>query len=143
MKKSVILFVALLLALPCQALAHHPAADIVDAEIYAMIDAMVADTPHAELTFDDDMGDVEMIIETDTVSTAEALIDEGLLADLSLLDGEVTVTIEFPDDVETDASAALQFTGSREAAKDNRKYLKWSEWGGPVRITIHQVTTVP
>lgn len=143
MKKNVILFVALLLALPCQALAHHPAADIVDAEIYAMIDAMVADTPHADLTFDDVMGDGDdvTIIETDTVSTAEALIDEGLLADLSLLDGEVTVTLEFPDDVEMNASAALQFTGSREAAKG--KYLKWSEWGGPVKITIHQVTTVP
>lgn len=35
------------------ALAHHPAADIVDPDIYAMIDENVADTPHADLTFDD------------------------------------------------------------------------------------------
>lgn len=35
------------------AFAHHPAADIVDPEIYAMIDENVADTPHADLTFDD------------------------------------------------------------------------------------------
>lgn len=47
------------------AFAHHPAADIVDPEIYAMIDENVADTPHADLTFDDmggmgrDMDDVE------------------------------------------------------------------------------------
>lgn len=35
------------------AFAHHPAADIVDPEIYAMIDENVSDTPHADLTFDD------------------------------------------------------------------------------------------
>ena len=35
------------------AFAHHPAADIVDPEIYEMIDENVADTPHADLVFDD------------------------------------------------------------------------------------------
>lgn len=35
------------------AFAHHPAEDIVDEEIYAMIDANVADTPHADLDFTD------------------------------------------------------------------------------------------
>ncbi len=35
------------------AFAHHPAADIVDPEIYEMIDDNVADTPHADLVFDD------------------------------------------------------------------------------------------
>ena len=35
------------------AFAHHPAADIVDPEIYAMIDENVSDSPHADLTFDD------------------------------------------------------------------------------------------
>jgi hypothetical protein len=33
------------------ALAHHPAADIVDEEIYLMIDENVAGTPHADLDF--------------------------------------------------------------------------------------------
>ena len=33
--------------------AHHPAADIVDPEIYEMIDENVADTPHADMVFDD------------------------------------------------------------------------------------------
>lgn len=33
--------------------AHHPAADIVDPEVYEMIDANVADTPHADMVFDD------------------------------------------------------------------------------------------
>lgn len=35
------------------AFAHHPAEDIVDPEIYEMIDDNVADTPHADLVFDD------------------------------------------------------------------------------------------
>lgn len=35
------------------AFAHHPAADIVDEYIYDMIDENVADTPHADLEFDD------------------------------------------------------------------------------------------
>ena len=35
------------------AFAHHPAADIVDPEIYEMIDENVADTPHADMVFDD------------------------------------------------------------------------------------------
>ena len=45
---------ALVMALSTTAaFAHHPAADIVDAETYEMIDANVADTPHADLVFDD------------------------------------------------------------------------------------------
>lgn len=35
------------------AFAHHPAADIVDPEIYEMIDENVADTPHADMVFED------------------------------------------------------------------------------------------
>jgi hypothetical protein len=33
------------------ALAHHPAADIVDEDIYLMIDENVSGTPHADLDF--------------------------------------------------------------------------------------------
>ena len=35
------------------AFAHHPAEDIVDEDVYLMIDENVADTPHADLVFDD------------------------------------------------------------------------------------------
>lgn len=42
-------FTALLASFP--AFAHHPAEDIVDEDIYLMIDANVADTPHADLDF--------------------------------------------------------------------------------------------
>ncbi len=56
MKKN-ITAVALCLALAASpALAHHPAADMVDEEVYAMIDEVVSDTPHATMVFDDTMG---------------------------------------------------------------------------------------
>jgi hypothetical protein len=54
MKKRLMTTTTLFLSLAsASAFAHHPAADIVDPEIYAMIDENVADTPHADLTFDD------------------------------------------------------------------------------------------
>lgn len=37
---------------PLAAFAHHPAADIVDPDIYEMIDENVSTTPHATLIFD-------------------------------------------------------------------------------------------
>ena len=45
--------VAFFALVACPVIAHHAAEGIVDEEIYAMIDAMVADTPHADLVFDD------------------------------------------------------------------------------------------
>ena len=80
--------------------AHHPAADIVDEEIYATIDEMVSDTPHAEITFDDmggENGMTEITIETRSVSELESLVDGGLLTETSMLDGEVSVEISFDE----------------------------------------------
>ena len=99
--KKLITAVTLALVLPAaQVFAHHPAADIVDEDIYAMIDSMVADTPHATLEFDD-MGSAttETTITTDTLYDLEQLIeDEDLLGYVQNLDGEVSVTIEFNED---------------------------------------------
>ena len=53
MKKSVLTTSFLFALASASAFAHHPAADNVDPEIYAMIDENVSDTPHADLTFDD------------------------------------------------------------------------------------------
>ena len=53
MKKLVITTAIALAFGSTAALAHHPAADIVDPEIYAMIDENVSDTPHADLVLDD------------------------------------------------------------------------------------------
>ena len=35
------------------AFAHHPAEDIIDEDIWAMVDENVADTPHADLDLSD------------------------------------------------------------------------------------------
>jgi len=80
------------------AFAHHPAADIVDPEIYAIIDSMVADTPHADLVFTDMGGGMtEITVSSRTLRTLENLIDDGVLEYASMLDGDVDVAIDFVD----------------------------------------------
>ena len=80
------------------AFAHHPAADIVDEEIYVIIDSMVADTPHADLVFAD-MGDgmTDISLTTRNLTSLENMIDDGLLDYVSMLDGDVDVVIDFND----------------------------------------------
>ena len=73
-------------------LSHHNAEGIVDEEVYEMIDALVADTPHASLTFDD-MGN--LILATRTVTQLESMIDDGLMTYIAMLDGDVTLTVRF------------------------------------------------
>lgn len=138
--RTLIFIVAICIALvPGLATAHHPAEDIVDAEIYAFIDEMVADTPHATLDLDDTMGDGDdtSVLTTEFVSTAEALIQQGLLSHLSLLDGDVTVTIEFSPTLEAEKGIFTSI-GSKPY-KQNGKHKKWTEWGGEVVITIEQI----
>ena len=53
MKKQLLTATFVMTLASTAAFAHHPAADIVDPEIYAMIDANVADTPHADMVLDD------------------------------------------------------------------------------------------
>jgi hypothetical protein len=52
MKKVFKVFAVSALFASFAAFAHHPAADLVDEDIYDVIDENVADTPHADLTFD-------------------------------------------------------------------------------------------
>ena len=80
--------------------AHHPAADIVDEEIYAQIDSLVADTPHATLTFDEMGGGMtETTITADSLKEFEDMITNGdLLEYVELLDGVVNVSLSFNDD---------------------------------------------
>ena len=79
-------------------MAHHAAADIVDADVYAMIDSLVADTPHADMTIDDLVSQMETAIRVPSVGMMERMIDDGLLDYASMLDGEVTVAIGFNPD---------------------------------------------
>lgn len=75
--------------------AHHPAADIVDEDIYVMIDSMVADTPHADLVFTDMGGGItEITLTTRTLTSLENMIDDGLLDYASMLDGDVEIGID-------------------------------------------------
>jgi hypothetical protein len=79
------------------AFSHHPAADIVDEDIYAMIDSMVADTPHADMTFDEMGGGMtETNITFDTLADFEDMIQRNdLLEYVELLDGVLDVSIGF------------------------------------------------
>jgi hypothetical protein len=99
--RSIVSVVAMTLVITAGAgavFAHHAADGIVDEEIYAMIDAMVADTPHADMTLDDLGGGMtEMTITTRTVRSLESMITGGLLTYLSMLDGDVQVDITFGD----------------------------------------------
>lgn len=88
---------ATMLAAPA-AFAHHPAADVVDPDIYAMIDSMVADTPHADMVFTDMGGGMtEITVISRDLRTLENLIDDGVLEYASMLDGDVDVAIDFVD----------------------------------------------
>jgi hypothetical protein len=82
------------------AFAHHPAADIVDEEIYAHIDSVVADTPHATMTFDEmGAGMSVTTITADSLREFEALISsDDLLESVEMLDGVVDVSLSFNDD---------------------------------------------
>lgn len=104
MKRLVVLVaVSLVLSVAGVVVAHHAAAGIVDEDIYAMIDALVADTPHGEMTLDDLGGNMtEITIEQVTLVSVERMIEEDLLTYASMLDGVVTVQISFdgPRDVQ-------------------------------------------
>lgn len=116
------------------AIAHHPAEDIVDEEIYAMIDDMISETPHATIEFDN-MGNTTTIT-VDSVSEAEDLIIYGLLADLSLLDEEITVTISFGNETETQTIET----------EEEQEEMRWTErdyWGRPVIFTINTLLCDP
>lgn len=85
--------------------AHHAAEGIVDEEIYAMIDEMVADTPHADLVFDDmppasmsaDEADEPVIfsITFQSVKWFQYLVDRNLMLYISMLSGSVTAELVF------------------------------------------------
>ncbi len=132
MKKTLVTTIALGLALLASpVLAHHPAEDIVDEEIYAMIDEMVSDTPHATLVFDEMGSTTEITVPS--VSDAEDMIADYLLADLSLLDEDVTVEITFGEDDATESSSV----------KSTSHWLERDDWGRPVIITIDTLLCIP
>lgn len=59
MKKSLLATTFLMTFASASAFAHHPAANIVDPEVYAMISENIADTPHADMTLGDMGADMD------------------------------------------------------------------------------------
>lgn len=131
--KKLITSLALSLALIASpALAHHPAEDIVDADIWAMIDEMVADTPHADLVFDE-MGPDTTTIIADSVEDAQDLIDSGLLTDLSVLDYQL-------EDVDLEVTITFGEPSTDQVSDDGGNgngYTDANEWDREVYITIN------
>ena len=103
MKRTVQLFaITLSVMVGAVAFGHHAAEGIVDEEIYAMIDELVADTPHGSMDLTDLGGGMtEIVVDRVMVRELENMIDDGLLEYVSMLDGDVTVNISFggPRDV--------------------------------------------
>ena len=97
MKKSILSVLLFLVLTSTQLFAHHPAADIVDEDVYEMIDSMVADTPHADMVFDDMGNTTSTEINTLTVTELDNLVDDGLMDYAAMLDGDVEVSITFPE----------------------------------------------
>lgn len=132
MKKILAIFALFLVLAAGTVIAHHPAEDIVDAVIYAMIDEMVSDTPHATMEFDEDMGTTT--ITADSVSAAENLINDGLIATLSLLDEDVTVTITYGPVVET--ASISEATENKDQNQGEAPWTERNDWGREVTITV-------
>lgn len=97
MKRTAALaFVVAVMAAARFAVAHHAAQGIVDEDIYAMIDDLVADTPHGDVKLSDLGGGMtEIVITQVTVREVENMIADGLLSYGGTLDGEVEATISF------------------------------------------------
>ena len=95
-KKSVLMSSLVFAFASSTAFAHHPAADIVDPEIYAMIDENVADTPHADLTFDDMGGGMTDTTPSTAMTGAEDMadaVDTEAMESIDLLENVDTASI--------------------------------------------------
>lgn len=82
--------------------AHHMAADIVDEDFYAMIDALVAYTPHADLNLEEPGSGMRVLtVTTPLVDAMADFRDDGGLGYIEELDGETCT------DIDEDNSATL------------------------------------
>ncbi|MEJ2308723.1 MAG: hypothetical protein P8Z31_00985 [Gammaproteobacteria bacterium] len=99
MKKYLLISAFVLGIASSGAMAHHAADGMVDDEVYAMIDDLVADTPHSDMTLVDITETMtDMTITTRTTVQLENMIEDGLLTYIYMLDGTVTIDISFDTD---------------------------------------------
>ncbi len=72
-----------------------------------------------------------------SVSDAEEMIDDYLLADLSLLDEDVTITITFGEEsIETRSSV-------QSDNNNNNRWIEGDDWGREVIITVDTLLCDP
>lgn len=99
MKKYLLISAFILGIASSGAMAHHASEGMVDDEVYEMIDGLVAETPHSDMTLvvvSDSMTD--MTITARTTVQLENMIEDGLLTYIAMLDGTVTIDISFDRD---------------------------------------------
>ena len=103
------------------AFAHHAADGIVDEGTYTMIEELVADTPHADMTLEDlGMGMTEVTIVTDTLTSLMNLIEDGLLEMISRIVGDTTTSIVFNPDGSVTTTIIVQGYNYEEGWGDGR-----------------------
>lgn len=117
MKKAVLTSALLMSLSSTVAFAHHPAADIVDPDIYAMIDENVADTPHADLTFDDMGGAMDA-----AASAMEARDDVDSIGEAATSGREAAMGSDV--DSMMDSRADLDEVANTDAAMDTMTLLE-------------------
>lgn len=85
-----------LIALPV--IAHHAAEGMVDDDVYAMIDELVSDTPHATMVIGDlAVGMTELTVTMTNINAMEDLAVGGLFKYMGMLDGETDINIDMND----------------------------------------------
>lgn len=97
MKTTFRIALALMILAAVPVVAHHMAEGILDEELYDMIKIAVANTPHAELDFTSIGGRTEITIEAGNLMALENLVDTELISMVGMLDGQVTMDIEFTE----------------------------------------------
>jgi hypothetical protein len=103
------------------AFAHHAADGIVDEEVYTMIETLIEDTPHADMTLEDlGMGMTEITIVTDTLTSLVNLINDGLLEIVSMVVGDTTTSIDFNSDGSVTTTITVQGYNYEEGWYDER-----------------------
>lgn len=90
--KAKLLILTIMTMFSTTGFAHHPAADIVDEETYAMIDELVSDTPHATLDFSDMGSSMDIVLPSDDQEAIDTLTsDLQAIVDDSATEYEISV----------------------------------------------------
>jgi len=100
--KAILYVSTFLMTISSAAFAHHPAADMVDPEIYAVIDENVSDTPHADMTFDDMGSDMETA--GAAADAREVSIDSRADIDVAIESDEMLDTMDLLENVSSQLS---------------------------------------